>query len=173
MVRRGFTLIELLVVIAIIAILAAILFPVFAKAREKARQASCLSNIKQIGLSVEMYKTDYDQMFPFSRNQVPSGYWYNYFLEPYIKNKQCTICPSSSAWTVGYAYNIQFGYFPGLQISPPRYGAMYEGVSEASVRNPAETIVITEATVPYWYLRNLATPYSDASAQSTMHAFFP
>jgi prepilin-type N-terminal cleavage/methylation domain-containing protein/prepilin-type processing-associated H-X9-DG protein len=175
MLRRGFTLIELLVVIAIIAILAAILFPVFAKAREKARQASCLSNIKQIGLSVEMYKTDYDQMFPFARNQVPSGYWYNYFLEPYIKNKQCTICPSSANWTVGYSFNIQFGYFPGDQITPSRKGTaiMYDGVSEAVVKNPAETIVITEATLPYWYLRYYSTPYTDGSAQSAMHAFFP
>ncbi|PIY51745.1 MAG: hypothetical protein COZ06_04120, partial [Armatimonadetes bacterium CG_4_10_14_3_um_filter_66_18] len=60
-VRRGFTLIELLVVIAIIAILAAILFPVFAKAREKARQTACLSNLKQLGLSIIMYANDYDE----------------------------------------------------------------------------------------------------------------
>ncbi|HQK93807.1 MAG TPA: prepilin-type N-terminal cleavage/methylation domain-containing protein, partial [Armatimonadota bacterium] len=64
--RHGFTLIELLVVIAIIAILAAILFPVFAKAREKARQASCNSNMKQIALAVDMYCADYDQTYPMS-----------------------------------------------------------------------------------------------------------
>ncbi len=63
--RRGFTLIELLVVIAIIAILAAILFPVFARAREKARQASCLSNLKQLGLAMLMYVQDYDGVFPY------------------------------------------------------------------------------------------------------------
>jgi prepilin-type N-terminal cleavage/methylation domain-containing protein len=62
--NKGFTLIELLVVIAIIAILAAILFPVFAQAREKARQTSCLSNCKQIGLSLQMYAQDYDETLP-------------------------------------------------------------------------------------------------------------
>src|SRR5262245_31487456 len=62
--KRGFTLIELLVVIAIIAILAAILFPVFAQARPKARQATCLSNLKQIGLGVMMYAQDYDEAYP-------------------------------------------------------------------------------------------------------------
>src|SRR6266699_2776893 len=65
--RTGFTLIELLVVIAIIAILAAILFPVFAQAREKARQATCLSNFKQIGLGVMMYVQDWDETYPISR----------------------------------------------------------------------------------------------------------
>src|ERR671925_429724 len=96
--RRGFTLIELLVVIAIIAILAAILFPVFAQAREKARQASCSSNLKQIVLSLQMYQNDYDEtMFgsfalpaPYN-SRVPDGAnlqrmlggGLNYFLQPY------------------------------------------------------------------------------------------
>ena len=89
--RRGFTLIELLVVIAIIAILAAILFPVFAKAREKARQASCLSNMKQILLGSLMYAQDYDErLHPL---MSPAGYGYVLLLDPYIKNRNIWTCP--------------------------------------------------------------------------------
>jgi prepilin-type N-terminal cleavage/methylation domain-containing protein/prepilin-type processing-associated H-X9-DG protein len=84
---RGFTLIELLVVIAIIAILASILFPVFAQAREKARQATCTSNMKQSGLAILMYAGDYDETFPWSASNVaPPGHfnWYD-LCEPYVK----------------------------------------------------------------------------------------
>jgi prepilin-type N-terminal cleavage/methylation domain-containing protein/prepilin-type processing-associated H-X9-DG protein len=95
--RRGFTLIELLVVIAIIAILAAILFPVFAKAREKARQASCLSNSKQQALAVLQYNSDYDQTYAMSSYYSPTtGVWFTVFseLEPYAKNEGIYQCPS-------------------------------------------------------------------------------
>src|SRR5687768_11614878 len=81
--RRGFTLIELLVVIAIIAILAAILFPVFAQARESARTSSCLSNVKQIGLSVKMYATDYDEHFPMGTYDGPRNWEVNMDVDPY------------------------------------------------------------------------------------------
>ena len=99
---KGFTLIELLVVIAIIAILAAILFPVFAKAREKARQASCLSNAKQLALAVLQYAQDYDETFPMGRwggpGTAPDGLWhgFDWLVEPYCKNKQIFICPSAN-----------------------------------------------------------------------------
>jgi prepilin-type N-terminal cleavage/methylation domain-containing protein/prepilin-type processing-associated H-X9-DG protein len=98
--RRGFTLIELLVVIAIIAILAAILFPVFAKAREKARQASCLSNQKQIGLAAMQYVQDYDETFPmlFEIEIIwPNANGYGTFdcLSPYLKSKNVLRCPSN------------------------------------------------------------------------------
>lgn len=86
--RRGFTLIELLVVIAIIAILAAILFPVFAQAREKARQTTCLSNQKQIGLGVLMYAQDYDEMFPLGSyllGTMTAAVSWQDLCEPYIK----------------------------------------------------------------------------------------
>ena len=98
--RRGFTLIELLVVIAIIAILAAILFPVFARAREKARQASCGSNLKQIALAHLMYVQDYDERFLYGWNSSYScsSSWAG-FLIPYVKNQQLFDCPTSPTWS--------------------------------------------------------------------------
>lgn len=96
--RRGFTLIELLVVIAIIAILAAILFPVFARAREKARQTSCLSNMKQLGMGFAMYCSDSDGRFPpyYDNSNWPNGITWMQQIQPYLKNSQILRCPSQS-----------------------------------------------------------------------------
>ena len=87
--RRAFTLIELLVVIAIIAILAAILFPVFAQAREAARSTACLSNLKQIGLGIHMYAGDYDEQFPDGGYGAPRNWEVNHDVNPYAPNNQC------------------------------------------------------------------------------------
>jgi len=98
--RVGFTLIELLVVIAIIAILAAILFPVFSRAREKARQISCLSNLRQSATAVGQYVQDYDEAFPmsvylaFNASAQPCALTMLGAIEPYIKNRQIYQCPS-------------------------------------------------------------------------------
>jgi prepilin-type N-terminal cleavage/methylation domain-containing protein/prepilin-type processing-associated H-X9-DG protein len=96
--KHAFTLIELLVVIAIIAILAAILFPVFAQAREKARTISCLSNLKEIGTGMMMYTQDYDENLcpPFNGNVGPLASTWDRLVQPYIKSTQITQCPSDA-----------------------------------------------------------------------------
>ncbi|BCM91321.1 hypothetical protein IAD21_03191 [Abditibacteriota bacterium] len=109
----GFTLIELLVVIAIIAILAAILFPVFARARENARRSTCQSNMKQIGLGFIQYAQDYDSTYPLAwASGVPTDinaggqkYW-PYALQPYLKSNQIFKCPSDSVAQMASSYLI-------------------------------------------------------------------
>ena len=148
MTRRGFTLIELLVVIAIIAILAAILFPVFAKAREKARQASCSSNLKQLNLAWQMYNQDYDGRAMAACFGVPDTCWDRRqigpgggCLGPYIKNTQILRCPSFSPpanfdWSASsYNYNKEVGW-------PPK--------SEAEINSPVITIIFGEGNGGRW-----------------------
>src|SRR5437868_2335727 len=106
--RKAFTLIELLVVIAIIAILAAILFPVFGRARENARRSSCQSNMKQLGIGFLQYNQDYDEKYPvgaFNYNlPVTTGTsgpaTWDYVLQPYLKSSQILTCPSDTTGTV-------------------------------------------------------------------------
>ncbi len=173
--RKGFTLIELLVVIAIIAILAAILFPVFAKAREKARQTSCQSNEKQIGTAIMMYVQDYEELMPgFKHYLVPGNSntrgegWYD-VMEPYTRNEQIGRCPSYS-YVATYARTALpvgegFGYnsFKGSYGVPAQdancrasLGTLYTmwnyyppGVALAQVTRPAETVMLFEATTSW------------------------
>jgi prepilin-type N-terminal cleavage/methylation domain-containing protein/prepilin-type processing-associated H-X9-DG protein len=150
MTRRGFTLIELLVVIAIIAILAAILFPVFARAREKARQSSCQANLKQLGLSLQMYAQDYDEcVMPAQIDGSPNPWCWTEIIQPYLNNDQIFICPSQSdpertAGTDGYPK----GYGLNHEIHAPDGYAGYAGnpinpwppARLSQIREPAELI---------------------------------
>jgi len=138
---RGFTLIELLVVIAIIAILAAILFPVFAKAREKARQTSCLSNVKQLMLGVMQYAQDYDETLCIgARWMTNDGWcWWTDALGPYVKNVQIFKCPSQPSRTHGYGWNYaEFGY----EYNDGASRNSYCETTLAEIQYPATTILI-------------------------------
>ena len=145
--RKGFTLIELLVVIAIIAILAAILFPVFARAREKARQASCQSNLKQIGLSVLMYVQDYDErLIPhwiLDPSASPPYQCWPDLVSPYIKNSQLFMCPSNSDVPVGMHQTTTYGVNdPHIVLDfSPTQGTR----SLAKINSPASTILLADS----------------------------
>ncbi len=127
--RTGFTLIELLVVIAIIAILAAILFPVFARVREKARQTSCLSNLKQLTLGVMMYTDDYDEVLPWDDldydgsgdDSYGDGTWRGMIM-PYVKNTQIFMCPSRTFETRAFDGRFDdYGMYAGYGINYAHY----------------------------------------------------
>ncbi len=151
--RTGFTLIELLVVIAIIAILAAILFPVFARARDNARRASCASNLKQVALSWIQYAQDYDDNTP-NQGWFPGCNEWNgtaaWQLDPYIKSTQVWVCPSKgrgapdpkTTGATSYGFNM-IGYVEAGRGAPL-----------SSISRPAETVAISDAESawldPYW-----------------------
>jgi prepilin-type N-terminal cleavage/methylation domain-containing protein/prepilin-type processing-associated H-X9-DG protein len=156
--KKGFTLIELLVVIAIIAILAAILFPVFAKARESGRKAACLSNMKQLALGMVMYATDYDDSLP---NQIQAyntnglffngiGWWPDE-IYPYVKNFQCFVCPSrpnEGMTPATQVWGVQMEHGLGYGINSFIMGGNYQSNTDYRFlglwKDPANRILLTE-----------------------------
>jgi len=187
--RRGFTLIELLVVIAIIAILAAILFPVFAQAREKARQTQCLSNLKQVGTGLMMYTQDYDEMNPPMRNAADTAWRDNWAdfnnptfagqtpnfllcLTPYVKNNNIYGCPSAPNETTGT---------PGNQAVTPISRSSFLGNavvmhrSIAAIPNPADIVYVQELfnARGMAFLRPLVRNANDANRTQYRWWYFP
>ncbi|BDI31192.1 hypothetical protein CCAX7_32430 [Capsulimonas corticalis] len=149
--RRGFTLIELLVVIAIIAILAAILFPVFAKAREKARQISCASNLRQIGIGILQYVQDNDENYPTGAQNCPLGQGWAGRVYPYIKSTAVFKCPDdpspappTGSYTLSYSANFNFLRTDGGSANDP-----HSGQNLASLRSPAKTVFLCETEGDY------------------------
>jgi prepilin-type N-terminal cleavage/methylation domain-containing protein/prepilin-type processing-associated H-X9-DG protein len=154
--RKGFTLIELLVVIAIIAILAAILFPVFAQAREKARASACLSNTKQIASALLMYVQDYDETMPggcfanfgcpVGENGLPPGANFTSLwpLRPYVKADQVFICPSGKGWNRADARPVR-GSYASNRVHDSS-GRVF-GLADFSA--PAEFVAYVDSTLPW------------------------
>jgi prepilin-type N-terminal cleavage/methylation domain-containing protein/prepilin-type processing-associated H-X9-DG protein len=146
---EGFTLIELLVVIAIIAILAVILFPVFSKAREKARQTSCTSNEKQLGLAFMQYVQDYDEYYP---NGLPTTYGLTFNLGtgwagvvyPYVKSTGIFVCPDDTSTPASGSYQVSYAY----NVDIPRYDAAnnYGAIQASKLLAPANTVLLSECT---------------------------
>ena len=176
--KRGFTLIELLVVIAIIAILAAILFPVFARAREKARQTSCVSNFKQKALAMQMYATDYDDALPPSFCRTGLYYplenypgfagapplWWPYLVQPYVKNWNMERCPSAGVdsqgiwrrgsgrdWEYYWSMRTHTGYnwyYLGPMWAPWAAWQVSTGTPLGAISSPSETVMLVDS---YYY----------------------
>ena len=177
---RAFTLIELLVVIAIIAILAAILFPVFAQAREKARQASCQSNLKQIGTATMMYVQDYDETYPCGWGSPDGGRtMWRIAIQPYVQrygnandvynsqgNFGVFMCPSTpgnsaSFGPTSYGYNAFGGFTQGWRDLGNGQGD-FPGSSMATIHRPADLVMYADAS-QVGQSRNLDPNFNDGS----------
>ena len=179
--NKAFTLIELLVVIAIIAILASILFPVFARARENARRASCQSNLKQIGLGIMQYTQDYDEHYMGSSRTCKStadcgttstttSLWM-YDLQPYIKSVQVFVCPSDSVgisttdpatglWKYSGSESYGMVGYWNTSLTTPGNTYPFSRAALASIEDPAGTIMICDSD---YYVARGYEPYNSAS----------
>ncbi len=174
--QQGFTLIELLVVIAIISLLASILFPVFARARENARRSSCQSNLKQLCLGMMQYVQDYDETYPYSKSSgsyVSGARYWNREIMPYVKNIQVFICPSSQAPT-GNAANPATATWVEMGV---RYGMNHSFGTEdtssfpipviaASIRRPAELILLIDTVEGVSSWPPFYTSYTTANVEA-------
>jgi prepilin-type N-terminal cleavage/methylation domain-containing protein len=175
--RTGFTLIELLVVIAIIAILAAILFPVFARARESARRSSCLSNMKQIGIGLRMYLDDYDQTFPpggkksweagkNDRNLLAVQ------LQPYAKNEGIFRCPSDTGFgTFKPTLAQTFGSSYTDALRNVWNGVDLQLKSEAAITNVVDRPLLWDMN-ENWHPATGNLPASDKDPRLERHVLF-
>jgi prepilin-type N-terminal cleavage/methylation domain-containing protein/prepilin-type processing-associated H-X9-DG protein len=192
--KHAFTLIELLVVIAIIAILAAILFPVFAQARDKARQSTCLSNVKQLSVGALMYAQDYDEhliCYPGSKHcnwryicEKPQRFWLDWWdaVLPYTKNNRIYDCPAARPYhditlssfdirNVAIGYNMSPSAGNSLVKNVPD-GDVYPGVALAEVTRPADTIMLGEAG-HVWNPKATAAPFNSSDQPSPSLSFSP
>lgn len=143
--RSGFTLVELLVVIAIVAVLASILFPVFSRARAKAKQAACASNLRQVGMALAMYADDQDGLLPPASTRIPGGrfvnpwqgrmdvVWWDLVL-PYVRNEQILYCPAAPQYLPAYLVNAKLTF-------------LQPGWLDAC-EDPSSTILLFEYEVP-------------------------
>jgi prepilin-type N-terminal cleavage/methylation domain-containing protein/prepilin-type processing-associated H-X9-DG protein len=186
--RRAFTLIELLVVIAIIAILAAILFPVFAKARESGRKASCQSNLRQIGLAIRMYQEDFDgrmvaaqmnqpgftpRIHPTNVSHGANAACWRCLVEPYVKNSGIFSCPSATRpFRIGLHYRFPTLTNPANQ-NKTLWFAPQNAMGDSEVQNAAGTIIASDSM----FVRNTGEPdpvkWLDDTRQSVAYVRFP
>jgi prepilin-type N-terminal cleavage/methylation domain-containing protein len=169
--RHGFTLIELLVVIAIIAILASILFPVFARAREKARESSCISNLRQIGAALHMYASDHDDLLPLANEYPASPAGQDEYhqgppsiveiLNPYTKNQQIFRCPSDKddMWKIqGTSYDYGYGALDADLPMP------VQSIDAPWGREPSSTLIMGDYSND-WHTKGFVGLFADGHAK--------